>query len=157
MTPRDVNRVVARHFRISYEMIMKGNDKKRSVPARAAAMLLCRDLLKLSSLKQRKVYGKNAWSTILHNWKLASDLTETDPRYRKHLEDARNELMALQQRQRDRKQEYNLHFRVRKKGIRVQAKDRTIICTEEQAAGLSDRQTMKLIRKHKYAIQLSLL
>ncbi|HNX87731.1 MAG TPA: helix-turn-helix domain-containing protein [Paludibacteraceae bacterium] len=157
MTHYDIDKIVARRFGITVRRLTTGTDRRKATIARAMAVMLCYDVLKLSTLKLKKIYGKQAHSTIIENIQTARNLAETNRGYRTILDACRHEIEMKSSRSKIRKQCYNLHYRIREKGIRIDSKQKTISVTEGEMIKISDRQTRRLIDRYHYSIQLSLL
>jgi len=182
MTYLEINAIVARHFGISTDDLVQSRKYATGASSRAAAMLICHEVLKASTIKLAKWYGKHQHTTPLRALRICRNLIITDEVYKsnytaafeecvkQHHEDQIKEaaMKKLQQmyeaslqhqeaEKKNIKQIYNLNHRVRKKGISVRTRSRTLSCSEEQLNEINDTQLSKLLNEHHYAIQLSIL
>ncbi len=159
MTHLDVNKIVARHFGTTPELLMHSM-KDVDANARIFAYLVCQEVLKTSSNKLAKLYGKHQHTTPMRALRTAKGLIETNSVFRMMYKAALLEVQAAYNAEIEKKtikQIYNLNHRVREKGISVRTRSRTLSCTEGQLNDLNDSQLKKLLDTHHYAIQLSIL
>jgi DNA-binding transcriptional ArsR family regulator len=157
MTYHDIDRIVARHFNVTVCELRSKSLKERIVLARDASMLLCHEILKASSNRLCRWYDKRSHSTTLRALKVAGNMRDTDKLYRARIVAADQDCREFFTRWPDRKQRFNLHYRVRAKGMILNTKTKTVSITEDQARILEDGQLKKLLIKHNYAIQYSIL
>ena len=157
MNFKDVNRIVARAFGINEQKIMSPIKKKDTILARSAAMLITHEVLRASSYRLCHYYKKKSHSTTLHAMTLARNMIDTDKTYRNNYYQALQKCIDFREKWPDRKQRFNLHYRVRAKGMILDTKTKTVSVTQEQARILEDSQLKILLQKHKYAIQFSIL
>lgn len=160
MNFHDINRIVAKHFITTEEDVMSSKIYNTGAHPRAAAMLICNDLLKASTLKLKNWYNKSNHTTPMRAMSTARNLINTDKVFRAKYRAALLECKILLEDEAEKKiikQVYNLNHRVRKKGILVRTRSRTLSCTEMQLNELKDVQLDKLLTKHNYAIQLSII
>lgn len=160
MTHLDINLIVARHFGTTPEELMHSVKYPTGSFPRGVAMLICAGILKASTIKLAKWYGKRQHTTPLSSMVTARNLIETDKAFRKKYKAALLEVQAAYNAEIEKKtikQIYNLNHRVRKKGISVRTRSRTLSITEAQLNGIEDTQLKKLLDTHHYAIQLSIL
>ena len=166
----DINIIVARHFGTTPELLMCSM-KDIDANARLFAYLLCQEVLKLSSNKLAKLYGKHQHTTPMRGLLTAKNLLDTNPieakKYYAALAEAQAmyKLWLMQEKatlnamleQKQLKQIYNLNHRVREKGISVRTRSRTLSINESQLTEIQDTQLKKLLENHNYAIQFSIL
>ena len=157
MTYHDIDRIVARHFGVTVQEIHQDRKPDRIIYARSAAMYLCNRILKTSSKRLCKFYDKASHSTTLNALKTARDLMFSDPAYREKLLKSENECLEFQKAWPLLKQRYNLHYRVRSKGLVLDSKSKTVSITEDQIRILEHTQMQKLLHKHNYSIQFAIL
>ena len=159
MTHLEINIIVARHFGTTPDDLMHSQKYVGSYP-RCAAMLICKEVLKASTIKLSKWYGKHQHTTPLRALRTAHNRLEIDKAFRIIYKAALLEVQATYNAELEKKtikQIYNLNHRVREKGISVRTRSRTLSCTEDQLLDLNDTQLKKLLDNHHYAIQLSIL
>lgn len=159
MTHLDINLIVARHFGTTPDELMYSQKYTGSYP-RCAAMLICHEVLKASTLKLRTWYHKNQHTTPMRALRVAHNRIDTDKCFRRLYKASLLEVQTaynLEIEKKTIKQIYNLNHRVREKGIVVRTRSRTLSCTEEQLNDVKDNQLKKLLDNHHYAIQLSIL
>lgn len=151
-----IDRIIARHFGIK-ENLHSRDKKTASIKARHAAMLLCSQVLGYSLHRIRRAYGRKSHSGIHHNLKVASNLYDTDRAFRAQYDAARAEAEAQLRAWKPTKQRYNLHYRLRQKGIQVNTKERMISIETNQESLIADAgQLRSLLEKHNYSIQYAI-
>lgn len=156
MTYLEINIIVARHFGTTTEKLMHA----RFSDARSAANLICHELLQASTLKLAVWYNKRQHTTPMRAIRTAKGLIETNATFRMAYQAARLEVELAYKHEivkKHIKQIYNLNYRVRKKGMSVRTGSRTLSCNYEQYNDIQDSQLKKLLNKHHYAIQLSII
>jgi hypothetical protein len=157
MTYLEINDIVARHFGINTGELMT----VRFCDARSAANLICVEVLKASTIKLAKWYGKNQHTTPMRAVRSARNLVETDKVFRLIYKAALMEVQYTYNAEISKKtikQIYNLNHRVREKGIIVRTRSRTLSISADHLDDISaDSQLKKLLDKHHYAIQLSII
>lgn len=157
MNHRYINRIIRKHFGI-FEHLDTYNLKTQAVKARFAAMLLCSEELGYSLHRIRRAYGRKSHSGVHHALRMARNLYETDKAFRLKLDAARGDVIKTKESFRQAKQRYNLHYRLRQKGVHVNTAERMISITPDQEDLIrSTGQPRNLIDKHHYLIQYSLL
>jgi len=170
MTHLDINIIVASHFGISTKELMHSGKYSGSYP-RYAAMLICNQVLKASTIKLALWYNKHQHTTPMRSLRGAHHLLKTDPAFEANYQASLTEVLkrikiekALEQatnitelEKKTIKQIYNLNHRVREKGIVVRTRSRTLSINETQLSEIQDSQLKKLLDKHNYAIQLSII
>jgi len=158
MKPSDINRIVARHWSIRSRDITLPTRRDEILFPRLAAMLLCRRLLKMTMHQIRKAYGKRAVSTIHQVLISASNLYDTDKRFRMLFDAAHAEAVLLFPELKQRRQQYNLHYRLRQKNFMITTSLKTVSITQNDEQELNkDIQLRKLLRDHNYCVQYSIL
>lgn len=159
MTFLDINIIVARHFGTTPELLMTSM-KDVDANARIFAYLIGHEVLKISSNRLAKLYGKHQHTTPMRGLHTAKGLVETNPMFHRMYKSALMECQAFYNAELEKKtikQIYNLNHRVREKGISVRTRSRTLSCTEDEFFEMKDTQLKKLLDTHHYAIQLSIL
>lgn len=159
MTHLDVNIIVARHFGTTPELLISSM-KDVDSNARIFAYLICHEVLKTSSNRLAKLYGKHQHTTPMRGLHTAKGLIETNPMFHMMYKSALMEVQAAYNAELEKKtikQIYNLNHRVREKGISVRTRSRTLSINESQISEIQDTQLKKLLDKHHYAIQFTLL
>jgi hypothetical protein len=159
MTYLDINAIVARHFGTTPNEIMYSQKYVGSYP-RCAAMLICQQVLKASTLKLSAWYNKHQHTTPMRAIRTAHNRIEIDKDFRSMYKRSLIEVQMIynaELEKKNTKQIYNLNHRVREKGIVVRTRSRTLSCSEAQLNSLNDSQLKKLLDTHHYAIQLSLI
>lgn len=158
MNHNDINRIVARAWKIPSRNINLATRRDEILFPRLAAMLLCRRLLKMTMHQIRKAYGKRAVSTIHQVLISASNLYDTDKRFRLLFDAAYAEAVILFPELKQRRQQYNLHYRLRRKNFMITTSLKTISITQSQDHELKkDVQLLKLLNDHNYCVQYSIL
>lgn len=158
MNHTDINRIVARHWGIRSRDINLPTRKNEILFPRLAAMLLCRRLLKMTMHQIRKAYAKRAVSTIHQVLDSASNLYDTHKQFRTRFDATHAEAIELMPEFRERRQRYNLHYRIRQKKFRVTTPSKTISITHSQEQDLNqDPQLRRLLKEHNYSVQYSIL
>jgi len=158
MNYHDVDRLVARNFKIKVHLIHSSSHEKHIILARAAAIKINRDLLRLSFVKLSKIYNKRSHNTSSHSYKVANDSIDTDKDFRAKYTKALEEAMTFKATWKPRKQKYNLHYRLREKEIQVETKSRTISIRPDQEKLITgSSQLKKIIKSHNYQVQYSII
>lgn len=157
MTYLDINNIVARHFNTTPEKLMTA----RMCDARSAACLICHEVLKASTIKLAIWYNKHQHTTPMRAIRTARALIDTNITFRILYKAALMEVQIeynAEAEKKEIKQVYNLNYRVREKGIVVRTKSRTLSVNEEKFRDIQDDiQLNKLLDKHHYVIQLSIV
>jgi hypothetical protein len=155
--PEEIDSIVSRIAGISVERMHSNSQKQVVTDARNLSMLKCQEYLKLSSLKLQKHFGKDSHTTILSDLKSAKNLIETDPMARDraanvdhHIKERIQELTEIRKR-------YNLHYRIRQKGYRIDMKSKTVSIRLDQEESLQEKQFVKLLKRHGYNVQYSII
>ena len=159
MIYEDINTIVARHFDTTPYLLMH-SFKEHDCDARAAAFLICHLVLDASTLKLARWYGKRQHTTPMRAMRTAGNLVDTNKEFRSKYKASLFEVQATINAETEKKvikQIYNLNHRVRKKGIVVCTRSRTLSITEAQLKDINDPQLTKLLTNHHYTIQLSIL
>ena len=158
MNYNDIDRIVARTFKIKVSTIHSNSHKVEVIFARAAAIKLSHDLLKYSFNRLSKVYNKRSHNTAGNAYRVAGNMYDTDPEFRALFDQARNKAKAFLDGWKPRKQRYNLHYRLREKEISVDNKSRTVSISPDQEHLISrSGQLAKLLKQHNYSVQYSIL
>jgi hypothetical protein len=153
MNHTNINRIIYKHFGIKRNLT-SFSLKTIAVKARFAAMLLCSEELGYSLHQIRRAYKRKSHSSIHHALVTARNLCETDKKYRQQVALARADVRYMKTELKRRKQRYNLHYRLRQKGVTVNTPDRMISITPEQEMLITaSDQPQKLLSKHNYLIQ----
>ena len=151
-----INLIVAGHFDTTPNQLMY--DQRND--ARKAAMLICNEVLKASTIKLARWYGKHQHTTPMRTLRVARNLIETDKTFRTRYKSALLQVQLQYNAELEKKtikQVYNLNYRVREKGLSVSTRTRTLSITEQQLNTIEGTQVKKLLNQHHYVIQLSLL
>ncbi len=152
------DRVVAKHFNLPVSAIRRPTRKEAIILLRFAAILVAKNQLGYSLNKLKRAYGKKSHSTIHHAINEAGNLIDTNITFRQKYEAVMDELSHLAPELQADKQRYNLHYRLRRKQIRVSAKQKSISIIPDQAELISQNTQLRhLIKTHKYNIQFSLI
>jgi hypothetical protein len=158
MNHQDINRIVSRHFGIRSRDINLPTRKDEILFPRLAAMLLCRQVLKMTLHQIRKAYGKRAVSTIHGALASAGNIYGSRKQFRIRFDAAHAEAITLLPEFRERRQRYNLHYRIRQKKFRVTTPHKTISITHSQEQDLNqDPQLRRLLKEHNYSVQYAIL
>jgi len=158
MNYHDVDRLVARNFKIKVQLIHSASHEKHIILARAAAIKINRDLLRLSFTRLSKIYNKKSHNTSSHSYRVANDSIDTDKDFRAKYTKAVEQATKFKESWKPRKQKYNLHFRLREKEIPVDTKSRTISIRPDQEGLITgSSQLKKIIKSHNYQVQYSIL
>lgn len=159
MTHKEINTIIARHFGTTPELLMHSM-KDVDSNARIFAYLICHEVLGTSSNRLAKLYGKHQHTTPMRGIHTAKGLAETNQTLRKMYKAALLEVQSAYQAEIEKKtikQIYNLNHRVREKGISVRTRSRTLSISENDLSGIQDTQLKKLLDKHHYAIQFTII
>jgi hypothetical protein len=157
MTHTDINRIIYKHFGI-FKHLNSYSLKQIAVNARFAAMLLCNEELGYSLHRIRRAYNRKSHSGVHHAITTCRNLCETDKAYRAKVEASRADVLRMKIELKHRKQRYNLHYRLRQKGIIVNTSDRMISLKPDQESLITTgNQPQRLIKQHNYLIQYTLL
>ena len=159
MDYKKINKIVAAQFNITPHELMNVRGYAGSYP-RCAAMLICHEVLKASTLKLRDWYQKKDHTTPMRALTTAHNRLQLDKDFRMRYQAALFEVKAsivAEKEKKKQKQVYNLNHRVKLKGIDVSTRTHTVRCTEAHLAELKGKQLAKLIHNHNYVIQLQLL
>ena len=152
-----INRIVFKHFGIK-ENLNTYTRLTIAVKARFAAMLLCKEELGYTLMKIKKAYNRKSHSSVHNAIVTAHNLIDTDPQYNANVSAARAEVKRTIIEFRKAKQRYNLHYRLRQKGIKVDSQERLISIETNQENLIADAQQLRsLLEKHNYLIQYSIL
>ncbi|MEI6061163.1 MAG: hypothetical protein WCR72_10665 [Bacteroidota bacterium] len=159
MTYQDINNIVARHFGTTPDLLYS-SPKEVDTIARAAAIHICRIVFKASYLKLMKWYCHKQHTTSMHSVVVAQNLFATNKQFRRKFNSALLESKSayeLEFAKKLKKQMYNLNYSLRKKGIVVSSRTRTVSISEADLKELENCQLYKLIHAHKYRIQFSIV
>jgi len=158
MNFQDVDRIVARNFKVKVMLIHSPSHEKHIILARAAAIKINRDLLKLSFSRLSEIYNKRSHNTASHSYKVANDSYDTDKDFQSKFNQALEQSISFKSTWKSRKQKYNLHYRLREKDILVETKSRTISIRQDQEKLITgSSQLRKIIKSHNYQVQYSIL
>jgi hypothetical protein len=117
-------------------------------------------VLGTSSNRLAKLYGKNQHTTPMRGLVTAKGLVETNKTLRLMYKSAMHEVQSAYNAEIEKKtikQIYNLNHRVREKGISVRTRSRTLSISENDLIDIKDTQLKKLLDKHHYAIQFTII
>ena len=156
MTYLDINTIVARHFLTTTDKLMQA----RISDARSAANLICHEVLNASTIKLASWYNKRQHTTPMRAMRTAKGLIETNTTFRLLYKAASMEVQAAYNAEIEKKhikQIYNLNYRVRQKGMSVRTSSRTLSINADQLNEIEGTQLKKLLNKHHYVIQLSII
>jgi hypothetical protein len=157
ITPKDIDKIISQVTGISIEQIHSASQKQTVCDARNLAMLKCKEQLRLSTIKLRKLYEKDSHTTILSDLKSAKNLIETNPlaseraaKVEKLIQE-RKELLLV------RKQHYNLCYRIRQKGLILDRKRKILSIHPDRQEELKKVPFVKLIKIYGYSVQYSIV
>lgn len=158
MTPKQINRIVARHFGVPARDITGTSQRNEIIFPREAAMLICRTVLGYRYMQLQKAYNKSAHSTISNALRSARNLYETNSGFKQAYDKSHSQVVDLMPKLQTTKQRYNLHYRLRQHKVRITTKNKTVSLMPEQATDLEqNRQLTCLVRAHSYQVQYALL
>lgn len=153
-----LDRVVSLVFDIRVRDFHHPSKKRISVEPRLVAMYLQKELLGKSYPAIARYFGKKAHSTCHSAHRTAAALFETDPFFRRKVQEC---IELYNNYEIDRfKQRYNLHFLIAREGIRVSGPECTIYVPAEKYEsldGILRERIDRLIKKHNYALQLTII
>jgi predicted subunit of tRNA(5-methylaminomethyl-2-thiouridylate) methyltransferase len=151
-----IDRIVTKHFGIK-DNLHSFNKKDAAIKARHAAMLLCSEVLNYSLHRIRKAYQRKSHSGIHSNLNAARNLYDTDSDFRSKYTAAKEEAVKLKQDWVLIKQRYNLHYRLRCKGVQINTKERMVSIEFNQEHMIADaHQLRNLLEQHNYSIQYAI-
>jgi hypothetical protein len=156
LRPHHIDNIVSEITGVSVKLIHSHRGSDPVCDARNMAMLKCKQWLKTSNVKLTKQYGKDSRGTIISDLKTARDMIETDKEYREKSEDIDKKVRAKIAELKTRQQLYDLHYRLRKMGIPVIVRYKTISVDSQYREKIEKSRTMKLIKQHGYVIQYSI-
>lgn len=151
-----VNKIVAKQFRISPKMIMSNNTTRPASEARHIAMWICKHYLDYSSNDLMQFYNKRNHSTPLNSIHRCQDLMDTDKAFRARVQLIEEKVMEKIDDLKEVKQRYNLHYRLREKDLRVNTKSKTVSLKPGEEDKIQNCQLSKLLKKHHYSVQYSI-
>jgi hypothetical protein len=157
MTYKDIDQIVSQVTGIPVEKIHSDRDKIAVCEARNLAMLMCREHLKLSSLKLKKIYGKDSHTTILSDLRSAQNLIDTESTANDRVILIDSRIRQFEKKRRENRELYNLRYRIRQKGFSINVKSKTISVPTEKKEELEKSQFSKLLRRHGYNVQYSII
>ncbi|MHC1773784.1 MAG: helix-turn-helix domain-containing protein [Lentimicrobium sp.] len=152
-----LDRIVSLVFDIRVKDFHRPSTKRVSLEPRLVAIYLQKELLKRSYPAIAKYFGKKAHSTCHNAHRSAVALYETDPIFRKKVHEC---IELYNNYEIDRcKQRYNLHFLIAREGVRVSGPDCTVYLPAEKYEsmdGILKERINRLVKKHHYALQLTI-
>jgi hypothetical protein len=158
MNYQDIDRIVARHFGVKQKFIHKNAQFDAVIKVRAAAIRLNHDVVGYSFNRLSKIYHKRSHNTAGNAYRTACNLYDTDKDFHQLYDAAHADAIRFFEAWKPRKQCYNLHYRLRKKQIRVETRSRTVSITPEQEQLISgSKQIRSLLKKHSYSVQYAIL
>jgi hypothetical protein len=157
MTYKDIDRIVSQVTGISIKRIHSDRDKIAVCDARNLAMYFCKHHLKLSTLKLKKIYGKDSHTTIMSDIKSAENLIETEPASQERAFLIESKIRCREKQLIKSRELYNLHYRIRLKGFSIDMKSKTVSVSPDKKESLENSQFEKLLTRHGYYIQYSLI
>lgn len=156
LRPHHIDIIVSEITGVNVKLIHSHRGSDPVCDARNLAMLKCKQWLKTSNVKLTKLYGKDSRGTIISDLKTARNMIETDTKARETSEEVDRRIQRKIAMLKSRQQVYDLHYRLRKMGIPVIVKCKTISVDKQYREKLEKSRTMKLIRQHGYVIQYSI-
>lgn len=157
MTHKDIDLIICRHFRTTISAIHSTSHAEKSTFPRCAAMLICREVLGYKYARIQASYDKQSHSTINNALKTARNMIDTSAEFREKYKHAHDEAIYLLPLLKNHKQRYNLHYRLRQKKVKVNTKSKTVSILPDQEAIIRELQLSRLLSKHNYSIQYSIL
>jgi len=155
LTQKHIDKIICRVTGITMVQLHSDSQKRPITDARNLAMLKGKEYLKLSSLKLMKYYNKDSHTTILGDLKSAKNLIETNKRAHARAEQVdefiRKKISYLKILQKQK----NMHYRIRRKGIKVNSKAKTISIPPDRVPEL--KRSMGIIKDLGYVIQYSII
>jgi hypothetical protein len=156
ITAKDIDNIIYTIFHVSPEKLhsLYGTANERDL--RNLAMYKCREYLNWSYTRISKYYGRKGHNTAMNNVTSAKNLIETDKSFRQK-NDMLDSWLIYKGLLKKKKEQYNLNYRLRKKGFTVDYQSRTIDLPFPH--NLQKMEVLKksdLIKKNKYSVQLSL-
>jgi hypothetical protein len=155
--PEYIDRIVSQITGVSVELIHTDGGPREVCDARNLAMLKCKQFAGMGSVKLRKYYGKDSHTTILSDLKSARNQIETNTGARLYAADVDCRVELLMKKRLEKKQCYNLHYRIRQKGLLLDMKSKTVSIHPDRRLELEKGQLMKLIKQHGYSVQYSII
>jgi hypothetical protein len=154
MSASFINSIVAMQFGLkTAELHTRCNAERFTIP-RMSAMMICRSELGFSYPRLCRVFGKKSHTTTRYAVVTGQSLYNSDPDFKKKHDRALAQVRKLMPTLKVKKQRYNLHYRLREKGINVKTKDHSVGITNSQETIISnDLQLIHLLTKHNYIIQ----
>lgn len=156
ITPREIDRITARVFGITSSQLRSPSEKRIIAEARHVAMYMCSKHINASSYDLCRLYDKKSHSTTLRSIHLVDDLIETDKVFRVKIEEIHQLIINTTPTRKETKQRYNLNYRIRQKGLKVDIKNRTVSLTPDEESKIEIGQLKKLLSQHNYIIQYSI-
>jgi hypothetical protein len=155
LTQSDIDKIVSQVSGISVEKMLGDSQKQLVTDARNLAMLKGKQHLKLSTIKLYKHYGKRDHTTILSDLKSAQNLIDTNKLARMRELDVEELIRLRKEEIKKANQRKDLHYRIRKKGIIVDVKCKTVSIPQSKLPELN--RSMNMIKQLGYEIQYSII
>ena len=156
ITPREIDRITARVMGITPSQLRSTSRKHKITDARGVAMFMCNHYINASSNNLCRLYGKKSHSTTLNSLRRVNGLIDTDPAFRDKIDEIHKLISESTPHRKEIKQVYNLHYRLRQKGLTVDPKKRTVSLPPDEEKKIEFGQLKKLLSNHKYIIQYSI-
>jgi len=158
MNHHDIDRIVARYYKVKPAKIHSHSQQDHIILARAAAIRLNHDLLKYSFNRLCRLYDRKSHNTAGNAYRNACNMYDTDKNYRLLYDQAHADALKFLMSWGPKKQRYNLHYRLREKEIRLETKSKTVSITSDQEQLITGSgQLRKLLHKHNYSVQYAIL
>lgn len=158
MNHHDIDRIVARYFKVNPAKMHSHNQQDFILLARAAAIRLNHDLLKYSFNRLCRLYDRKSHNTAGNAYRNACKMYDTDKKFKSKYDRAHDDAVNFLEKWGPKKQRYNLHYRLREKEIHVSTKTRTVSISADQEPLISgSKQLKKLLKQHHYSVQYAIL
>lgn len=156
ISPREIDRITARVFGITSKQLRSPSVKRKITEARFVAMFMCNKYIHASSNDLCRIYGKKSHSTTLNSLSRVNGLIETDKVFQSKINEIHKLISESTPHRKEIKQVYNLHYRLRQKGLTVDPKKRTVSLPPDEESKIEIGQLKKLLSLHNYIIQYSI-
>ena len=156
ITPREIDRITARVFGITSKQLRSLSMKRKITDARGVAMFMCNKYIHASSNDLCRIYGKKSHSTTLNSLSRVNGHIDTDKIFRNKIDEIHKLISESIPHRKEIKQIYNLHYRIRQKGLTVDSKKRTVSLPPDEERKIEIGQLKKLLSQHNYIIQYSI-
>lgn len=148
-------RAAAEVYNCSLSDVYGKSQKRHIADARRTAYLLIRNKTKQPYRKIATHLNRTTHTGILDMVQKATGYMKTDKTFNELYQQTADLFHLIWQKESRKKQRYDAHYRIRKKGFRVSSYDRTIWMPSSKLNGHEPAE-FKLLRKHGYSIQLTI-